>query len=137
MKIVKRKEYYYIQFVYKKDGKAVCKEKYLGKSIPKDIEKIKEEFLKKIQGETLFKKFNKIKENYQKEWEKYPESIKKKIKDELIIEFTYNTNAIEGSTITLNETKELIEKKISPNRPLRDIQETLKHAKVYVKRYLQ
>ena len=50
----------------------------------------------------------------------------------MAIDFTYNTNAIEGSTITKDETRELIEKGISPNKPLRDIQETLNHAKIFI-----
>lgn len=131
MNIIKKHGYYYLQISYKKNRKTITKEKYLGKKIPKNIEQIKEDFLRKIQGETIFKKFEKIKENYKKEWKKYPESIKKKIKNSLIINFTYNTNAIEGSTITLDETKELIEKKISPNKPIRDIQETLNHAALF------
>tara|TARA_B100001971_G_C18176995_1_gene530495 strand:- start:181 stop:1050 length:870 start_codon:yes stop_codon:yes gene_type:complete len=131
MNIVKKNGYYHLQFTFKKEGKTVSKEKYLGKSIPKNIEQIKEEFLRKVQGETLFRKLDKIKENYQKEWKRYPESIKKKIKEELTISFTYNTNAIEGSTITLEETRELIERKISPNKPIGDVQETVNHAKIF------
>lgn len=34
------------------------------------------------------------------------------------IGFTYNTNAIEGSILSLDETRELIEHKISSNKPL-------------------
>ena len=46
MHIVKRKkgkqEYYYLQISQRKKGKVINKEVYLGKTIPKDIEKIKE-----------------------------------------------------------------------------------------------
>lgn len=131
MRITKKHGYYYLQFSYKKDGKVITKEKYIGKKIPNNIEQIKEKFLRQIQGKTLFKKFDKIKQNFKKEWKKYPKSIKEKTKKELIINFTYNTNAIEGSTITLEETEELLTRKISPNKPLSDIQETLNHAKIF------
>ena len=132
MRIAKKHGYYYLQHTYKKGQKVISKEKYLGKEVPKNIKQIEEEFLRKIEGETLFKRFNRIKESYQKEWKKYPESIKKKIKEELTISFTYNTNAIEGSTITLDETRELIKSRISPNKPLSDIQETLNHARIFI-----
>jgi len=46
-----------------------------------------------------------IKKNFQAEWKKIPESVKEKEKEEIAIAFTYNTNAIEGSTITLEEAR--------------------------------
>jgi len=131
MQIVKKHGYYYLQFTFKRDKKAVSKEKYLGKNIPADIEQIKERFMRKIQGQTLFKKFDRIRKNYQKEWKRFPQSIKRKIEKELTIKFTYNTNAIEGSTITPEETKDLLKEGISPNKSLRDIQETMEHAKIF------
>ena len=48
MRILKRKkgneEFYYIQNSFRKDGKVITKEKYLGKEIPKNIEEIKRIF---------------------------------------------------------------------------------------------
>ena len=49
-----------------------------------------------------------------------------------ILKAKNNTNAIEGSKITLEETREIIEDKISPNKPLRDVNETEQHAKVFL-----
>ncbi len=132
MKIIKKKGYYYLRYNMREGKKVVTKEKYLGKEIPKDIEKIKKEFMAEFKID-LNKKLGIIKENFQKEWQKYPESIKEKIKQQLAIAFTYNTNAIEGSTITLEETREIIEDKIAPNKPLRDIKETEKHAEVFLR----
>ena len=80
----------------------------------------------------LNKKLEKIKENFLKEWKKLPESIKKKELEEIAIAFTYNTNAIEGSAITLEEAREIIHDKIAPNKPLRDVKETEEHAKVFL-----
>jgi len=135
MTIVKRKkgksEYYYARHSFRKDGKVITKERYLGKEIPKNNEKIQEE-LKKEDLKELIKKLEKIKSNWQKEWKKYPKSIKEKQKEQISISFTYNTNAIEGSTITLDETREIIHDKIAPNKPLRDIKETEFHSKVFL-----
>ncbi len=136
MRIIKRKkgrlEYFYLQHSFRKNGKVTTREKYLGKKIPKNIEKIKtelEEELKKI----LYEKLEKIKKNFQKEWKKYPKTVKDKEKEEISIAFTYNTNAIEGSTVTLEEAREIVHEKIAPNKPLNDIKETELHSKVFLK----
>jgi Fic family protein len=125
------REYFYLEHSLRKGNKVVKKEKYLGRKIPKNIETIKEDFMKEIRLE-LYKRLEKIKENFQEEWKRIPESIKKKQKEEISISFTYNTNAIEGSKITLEETREIINNKIAPNKLLRDIKETEGHNKVFL-----
>ncbi len=136
MRIIKRKkgtkEYLYLQHSYRKDKKVVTKEKYLGQESPRNIEEIKRLFLKELK-QNLDKKLESIKRNFQKEWSRTPESVRKKELEEISIAFTYNTNAIEGSTITLEETREIIHDKISPNKPLRDVKETEAHSKVFLK----
>ncbi|MBC8500142.1 MAG: Fic family protein [Nanoarchaeota archaeon] len=133
MKLIKRKNLFYLGHSFRKEKKVVYIEKYIGKEIPKNIEEIKQSFLRKCLQEHVFKKLEKIRINFQKEWKKYPESIKKKIILDLSTGFTYNSNAIEGSTITLNETEDLIKRKISPNKPITDVQETIRHSKVFFK----
>src|SRR3989344_4354277 len=112
MHIVKRKkgkqEYYYLQISQRKKGKVINKEVYLGKTIPKDIEKIKES-LEQEQIKELSQEL-----------------------EQIAITFTYNTNAIEGSTITLEETREIIEEQIAPNKSLKEIKETEAHAKIFL-----
>ena len=131
MKIVKHKNYYYLSNSFRLDGRVIHREKYLGKDLPKNLEEIKEAFLQKCMEQSVFKKLSIIQKNFKIEWKKYPESIKKEILIDLSISFIYNTNAIEGSTITLSETEELIKRKISPNKPIRDVQETINHSKVF------
>ena len=135
MRIIKRKkgnkEYFYLQYSFRGDGKVITKEKYLGKEIPKDIEHLKVKLQEESKQE-LYKKLESIKKNFQEEWKKYPKSIKAKEMEEIAIAFTYNTNAIEGSTITLEEAREIIHDKIDPNKPLRDIKETEKQYKVFL-----
>ncbi|MBL7148172.1 MAG: Fic family protein [Nanoarchaeota archaeon] len=131
MRIIKKKkgrgEYFYLKRSFRKGNKVLTKEKYLGKKIPENIEEIKKEFQK-----DLYKKLENIKNNFQKAWKKLPETVKEKEKQEISIAFTYNTNAIEGSTITLEEAREIIHDKISPNKPLRDVKETELHSKVFL-----
>jgi len=51
MRVLKRKKgnelYYYLQHSFRKEGKIITKEKYLGKSIPKNVEEIKNNTNKK------------------------------------------------------------------------------------------
>lgn len=135
MRVITRKKgnigYFYLQHSFRKGKRVVTKERYLGKNIPQDIEKIKRQ-LENEYKKDMYKKLEKIKKNFQKEWKTYPKSIQEKEKEEIAIAFTYNTNAIEGSTITLEETREIVQDKIAPNKPLRDIKETEAHYKVFL-----
>ena len=135
MHIVKRKKgneyYYYLQRSFRENGKVVTKEIYLGKKIPRNIEQIKQK-LEQENKKGLYNKLEKIKENFQKEWSKIPKSVKEKELQEIAIAFTYNTNAIEGSTITLPETMQIIKENIAPNKDLSDIKETEAHYKVFL-----
>jgi len=131
MRIIKRKNYFYLQHSYRKGKRIITKEKYLGKTIPKGLEEIKEGMLKEEKKE-LYKKLEKIKSEFQREWARFPDSVKEKELEEIAIAFTYNTNAIEGSTITLEEVREIVKDKISPNKPIRDVKEAEYHAKVFL-----
>mgnify|MGYP001595309506 CR=1 FL=1 len=113
MKIIKQKGYYYLDHSFRLNGKVTHKRGYIGKELPKNLDKTKEAFFHMCMQEGVFKKLSIIKKNFRNEWKKYPESIKKEILIDLSISFTYNTNAIEGSTITLHETEEIIKRKIS------------------------
>jgi Fic family protein len=133
MRILKRKkgktDYFYLQHSFRKDGKVITKELYLGKEIPDNIEEIKAKLTLEAK-EARVEKLEKIKKNFLKEWKRYPDSAKEKELREIAIAFTYNTNAIEGSTITLEEARLILEDQVAPNKPLRDIRETESHAKV-------
>ena len=132
MRIVRKDSYFYLRHTYRKDGKIVTKERYLGKEIPKNIEEIKQELRQESQ-KVLYDKLEKIRASFQLEWKRLPESARRRENEEIAIAFTYNTNAIEGSTITLEETREILVEQIAPNKPLKDIRETEAHAKVFLK----
>ncbi len=135
MRIIKRKKgnlnYYYLQHSFRKKGKVVTREKYIGVVVPKDINRIKREFRKEIQPD-LYHRLEAVKKNFQKDWGKLPKSIKEQQKEELAITFTYNTNAIEGSTISEAEVRGIILDKVSPSKPLRDIKEAEAHNAVFL-----
>lgn len=133
MNITKRKDYYYLAHSFRKDGKVIHREKYLGKSLPGNLEEIKDVLLHECLQEGVIQKLKAIKKSFRKEWKKYPQSVKREMLIDLSISFTYNTNAIEGSTITYEETEDIIRSKVSPNKPIRDVQETINHSKVFFK----
>ncbi len=135
MRIITRKKgnkkYFYLQHSLRKGKKVITKEKYLGIEIPANTGEIMSMFKKEIQDE-VNKKLEAIKRHFQSEWKRIPESAREKELEEISIAFTYNTNAIEGSTITLEEAREIIHDKISPNKPLREVRETEAHSKVFL-----
>jgi len=75
---------------------------------------------------------DKIKENFSKELRQMPEVTREKETKIFSIRFTYDTQKIEGSKLTLRETSELLESSISPKaKPLYDIKETEAHYKIF------
>jgi len=126
-----RTEYFYLQHSFRKDGKVVTKELYLGKKIPKNLQEIKAKLLSEAR-ETLVEKLEGIRNSFQKEWKRTPPSARESELRELAIAFTYNTNAIEGSTITLEEARQIVEDQMAPNKPIKDIRETASHATVFL-----
>ena len=131
MRILKRKNSYYLQHSFRKNGKTITKEKYIGLKVPKNIDVVKSKLLAECRKEAFYDVFEIIKDKFNQEWKRFPPSIKDKMIQELSINFTYNTNAIEGSTISEEETRDIVAHKISPSKPLRDVKETEKHAELF------
>ena len=136
MKIVKRKVkgnlYFYLEHHIREKNRIIKKQEYLGKKIPKNIDKIKSEFLLDIFKENYFNKFDNIKKNFNKEIKLMPKSAVEKYYEQFIIKFTYDSNRIEGSTLTLKETANLLELGITPkNKSLDDVKEAESHKKVF------
>jgi Fic family protein len=131
-KQVGTKTYYYLGHTYRSNGKVSKKEKYLGKEIPKNIEDLKKEFIFEIYKEKWFNIFEKIKENYKKEQKLMPQSAKEKEIETFMIKFTYDTQRIEGSKLTLKDTANLLEMGITPReKTVLDIKEAENHKKVF------
>ncbi len=56
----------------------------------------------------------------------------KALREQFLVEFTYETNAIEGSTITLDETYAIINDRITiAGKPARDYLDTINHADAF------
>lgn len=134
--VVKRRkgtqDYYYLYHDSKKD-KRKQHEVYLGKVIPEDIEDRKKNFALDIERKEWLPELQKIYKNFKKEQKIIPPSIKEKNLKSFSVKFTYNTQRIEGSTLTLKDTTLLLDDGISPsNKPNNDIKETEIHQKVFL-----
>ena len=129
---VKGVTYYYLEHTIRDKDRFKQKSKYLGKAIPKDIDEIKRQFEFELNKERWFDEFDSIKKNYHATLQAYPESTRKKELQTFSVQFTYDTQRIEGSTLSLRETAQLLGEGISPGaRPVEDIKEAEAHQKVF------
>lgn len=125
--------YYYLVHTVRNGGGFKQKAKYLGKRIPRDIEKIKKQFLFELDKAKWYDKFEKIKANYAAELRVLPESALRKELVAFSVRFTYNSQRIEGSTLSLRETAQLLEEGISPSgKPIADVKEAERHQEVFL-----
>src|SRR3989338_7243778 len=110
-------EFYYLEHSLKVDGRVEKKEKYLGKHVPKNIDDIKKHFMNEI---------------YQEKWYRKLEEIREKYIEQFMIKFTYNTNRIEGGSLTFKDTSKLLHDNITPSdRPVADIKEAENHRNLF------
>ncbi len=124
--------YYYLEHTIRKNGKITKKSRYLGRTIPNSIEEIKRQFSYELDRERWFKLFDRIRENYVAKLATMPETARKNDLREFSVRFTYDTQRIEGSTLTLRETAQLLEEGISPSgKPLEDAKEAEAHQRVF------
>ena len=127
-----KQTYYYLEHSVRRGKKVEKRQKYVGKKIPGNIETLKSDFLYNVYQELWFPLFDKIKNNYQKEQKLMPEVAKDKELETFMIRFTYDTQRIEGSKLTLRETADLLEREITPKaKPLNDVKEAEAHKKVF------
>jgi Fic family protein len=108
------------------------KEIYLGRKIPKNIEEIKWKLLKTIYEKERYPLLERVKQGYSKEIKLMPRSSREKQMEIFATRFTYNTQKIEGSKLTLKETANLLEKGITPkDKPLEDVKEAETHKRLF------
>jgi Fic family protein len=125
--------YYYLEHSIRIGKLVQTREKYLGKKLPKDLPVLKRQFLLEIYKEKWFSKFDKIKEVYSAQRKDMPPSVFEKEASNFVVKFTYDTNRIEGSSLTYRETALLLDKGITPSaRPVSDVKEAEAHKKVFL-----
>lgn len=128
-----RKGYYYLEHTLRDGNNFVNKRKYLGSILPKNIGEVEEEFMVELLTERYGDQLDAIKRRFSKEQGALPKMAREREWENLLVEFTYNTNRIEGSTLSLRETADLLQHGISPpNKPLKDVKETEAHRRVFL-----
>ena len=128
--------YYYLEHSYRVGGRVRKKEKIIGKELPPNIEELKQEYtaqsIAQIYQEKWLDKFDRIKAEFQQQEKITPQSAREKETEIFAIRFTYDTNRIEGSTLTLRDTANLLEKGITPNaKPINDVKEAEAHKNAF------
>ncbi len=110
------------------------KKRYLGKTIPKNIEQIKSDFLLEFYHDEWNPKIQEIYRNYQIKSKNLPKSVRIKNFESFGIAFTYNTQRIEGSSLTQSDTKDLLVFGMSPSKKQQsDAIETQKHYDLFMR----
>lgn len=132
-KLVRGKQtYYYLEHSYRDKNKVRKKQIYLGKKIPKNIDEIKKKFIMEIYNELWLDKIDIVKKNFANERKDMPISARDKELESFMIRFTYDTQKIEGSTLSLRDTSNLLEKGLSPSeKPINDVREAEAHKKIF------
>jgi len=143
-KRIKNKDYYYLVASVKLAGRIKKFQLYIGAKRPfrKQLTKLKDVLNKRI--ESYMSKFDPfltlLTEREKNELEAIKKSYKKTLSPAVkqnyyewfLTNYTYDTNAIEGSTLTLRETAMVLFEGVTPyNRPLRDVRAAENHKKAY------
>lgn len=131
-KTLKGKKYFYLEHTIRDRGRRTTKSRYLGRKLPKDIQRVRREFSLELDRAKWFDDFERIRRNYNRELKATPESAREKEVRDFSVRFTYNTQRIEGSTLTLRETALLLENRVSPSgKPIGDTKEAEAHARLF------
>lgn len=130
--LVKRKEKGQIRYYLKYSSRENPQQKYLGTKIPKDVDQKITDFelqcYRKDKGVSL----QKIYKNYSEHTRTADKKIVTSENHGFKINHTYSTQKIEGSTMTLGQTRKLLESGLSPkDTSLEDIVEAQQLAELF------
>lgn len=134
--VVKRQKgnrhYYYLRH---DDGKTQ-KEIYVGAHIPKNIEQIKRQFYLDLLRQKWIGQLETIGKQYRKFTKDMTKPEKRNQLEVFSFDFTHDTNKIEGSTLTRQETRNLLRFHLTPrNKPKHDMIEASNHHQVFLQMF--
>jgi Fic family protein len=129
------KKYYYRVMTYREGKKVRNKKKYLGVDLDNKALSLAEAkadtelgVLSALLTETEVSELEKIKKEYLKQ----PKATFKNRYEAFVSQFTHDSTAIEGNTLTLQETAGLLFDEIIPSaKSLREVNEVLNHRKAF------
>jgi len=121
-----------LQYSYRDNVSVRNLYKEIGKEIPVSLEEIKEEFIKEVVDKRWIESIEQFKVKYQEGINHYSDFLKAEHLRDFGIRFTYHSNKIEGSTLTLREVALAInEPNVPINKSSYDIIETKLHWEIY------
>jgi Fic family protein len=127
-----KKQYYYLEHSYKLKGKVKGISKYLGRKKPDNLEDLKREIEFQAMRGLWTQVLKGIKKEYSKEQKTLPKSAKKKMLEHFMVDFIYNSNKIEGSSLTYKDTAGLFIHGTTPqDKPVKDVKEAEGHRKAF------
>jgi len=128
------KKYYYRVLSVRKKGKVTKKRIYLGANLEKKELSGKEKtadkelmLLSTLLNEKEKKELGQIKKKYLR----LPKENRDNRYESFVSLFTYDSTNIEGNTLTLQETSQLLFENITPRKSLREINEVINHKKSF------
>jgi len=147
-----KKEYFYIvENIPIAKGRRKQIRKYLGTQRPSEtkLQILISQFEKEVEKEKIklhgfhylteseINEINQINKDFWSRYKKQNETIQEQFDQNFVMAFVYNTNSIEGSTLTPKEVELLLSENIAPNKPLDDVLEARSAEKTlnFVKEY--
>lgn len=126
------RDYFYLQHTVRKGDRVTKREIYLGQTIPKNIDDRKRQFRLDLFREQWVPRLDRIQQGFLRATRKTPKTVAAKELEEFAIRFTYDTQRIEGSTLSLRETADLLERGITPaGKPIQDVKEAEAHRALF------
>jgi len=108
------------------------KEKKIKEITLKDLMSEEHKIVESFLSESEISKLEQIKSTFKKKINMLDQQTKHDMFNDFLVVYTYNTNAIEGNTLTLRETDLLLNKGITPEgKTLREINDHLNAKKVF------
>lgn len=123
--------YYYLTHTYRWAGKVGKTQRYLGETVPSNIADLKLDVEREAWSRTWFPEFDRIRRGYQGRLHRLPDEVVERELHDFVLDFTYDTNRIEGSTLSSEDTSGIVDHGVSPSsKPLSDILEAQAHARL-------
>jgi Fic family protein len=127
-------KYFYRVKSYRENGNVKKKRYYLGANLKEnELEKSEKKADKELMllSTLLTKEEEKELENIRKKYLSEPKAIEEKKYEAFVSLFTYDSTNIEGNTLTLQETSQLLFEGITPRKSLREINEVINHKEAF------
>lgn len=128
------KKYYYRVRSVRKDGKVGKERIFLGTDLPKKKLEKKEHQADRELGvltALLTKKDGAFLGRVKKAFAEEPRATVDNRYEAFVAQFTYDSNAMEGNTLTLDETSQLLFEGLVPPKSLREVHEALNHKRAF------